>query len=160
MNIKEIKSIGDLIKDVSKKELLFYSLFLLLILLGAWLILLNRITFLDGHDTWKFLILCVIAGIYIVAIFYMKCSDTQEDKLKRARLHIETRLKKIPGHRASYDRIREDVNSGYDDEFMEKLIELNPEIFGKCEIRLTDGSHKKGITLVTGRASTAARKKR
>jgi len=74
---------------------------------------------------------------------------TDEDKRRRAMLHIETRLKKRPGHRASYDAIRKEVNSEYDDNFIGELIDLNPEIFGRCEIRLKDGSHKQGITLVT-----------
>ena len=147
MNTKEIKFIVDMIRDADKKELLVVSLFILPLLLGAWSIFFNSLTFLDQHNKFKFFIICVLAGIYIVGLIYMKFSDTIEDKRKRAMLHIETRLKKRPGHRASYDAIRKEVNSEYEDKFIEELIDLNPEIFGRCEIRLKDG-HKKGITLV------------
>jgi len=75
----------------------------------------------------------------------MKRADTQEDKLKRARYHVETRLKKREGHRASFDAIRNEVNQTYSNEFLEKLIDLNPEIFGTCTIKK---GMKRGITLV------------
>lgn len=75
----------------------------------------------------------------------MKIKDTQEEKLKRARYHVETRLKKRGGHRASFGAIRNEVNETYSNEFLIELIELNPEIFGKCTIKK---GHKQGITLV------------
>jgi hypothetical protein len=60
---------------------------------------------------------------------------TQEDKLKRARSHVETRLKKMRGApRASFDRIRKEVGETYSDEFLEELIDVNPEIFATCSI--------------------------
>jgi len=147
MTTKEIKSIVDMIRDADKKELLIVSLFILPLLLGAWSIFLNSLTFLDRHDTLKLFIIFVLSGIYFGGLIYMKFSDTPEDKRKRARLHIETRLKKRPHHHASYDAIRDEVNTEYKDEFIEELIDLNPEIFGKCKIKSGD-VHKKGITLV------------
>ena len=76
----------------------------------------------------------------------MKTADTEKDKLKRARYHVETRLKKRGGHRASFDAIRDEVNETYSDDFLKKLIDMNPEIFGTCTI--TKGNEP-GITLVT-----------
>ena len=75
----------------------------------------------------------------------MKRADTQEEKLKRARYHVETRLKKRGGHRASFDAIRNEVNETYSHEFLKKLIDMNPEIFGTCIIKK---GNKPGITLV------------
>ncbi len=75
----------------------------------------------------------------------MKKADTKEDKLKRARYHVETRLKKRGGHRASFDAIREEVNESYSDDFLKELIDVNPEIFGTCTIKK---GKKPGITLV------------
>jgi hypothetical protein len=122
VNTKEIKSIVDMIRDADKKELLIVSLFILPIMLGAWSILLNSLTFLDLHDTLKFWIISALAVIYIFGLICMKLFDTIEDKLKRARFHVETRLKKRGG-RASYDAIRKEVNPEYSDDFLEKLIE-------------------------------------
>lgn len=75
----------------------------------------------------------------------VKSTDTEEDKLERARYHVETRLKKRAGHRASFDAIRSEVNETYSDEFLKKLIDLNPKIFGTCTIKK---GNKPGITLV------------
>lgn len=72
-------------------------------------------------------------------------TDTQEDKLKRARYQVEKRLKKRVGHRASLDAIRNEVNKNYSDDFLKKLIDVNPKIFGTCTIKKGE---KPGITLV------------
>ncbi len=96
-----------------------------------------------------FLILAGLAWIWRFGHPTVQQQTTDDDNRRRAMLHIETRLKKRPGNRASYDAIRKEVNPRYDDKFIEELIEFNPEIFGRCEIRLKDGSQKQGITLVT-----------
>jgi len=145
MNIKEVRSMVDMIRDADHKELVIVSLFLLPLLLGAWSILLNSLNFLDQHNGWKMLIICLLLVLYVGGLIYMKRKDTQKEKLKRARYHVETRLKKRGGHRASFEAIRNEVNETYSDDFLNKLIELNPEIFGKCTIKT---GHKQGITLV------------
>ncbi len=146
MDTKEVRSMVDMIRDAGNKELIIVSLFLLPLLLGAWSIFLNSLDFLYQYDGWRFLIICFLLALYVVGLIYMKKVDTQEDKLKRARYHIETRLKKRGGHRASFDAIRNEVNEAYSDEFLSKLIDVNPEIFGTCTIRK---GNKPGITLVT-----------
>ena len=75
----------------------------------------------------------------------VKKGDTEKERLKRARYHVETRLKKRPGHRASFEAIRNDVDKTYSDDFLKKLIEANPEIFGTCTIKK---GRKPGVTLV------------
>jgi hypothetical protein len=70
--------------------------------------------------------------------------DTHEERLKRARYHVETRLKKRKGRRASFEAIRKEVDETYTDEFLKELIELNPEIFGRCTLKK---GNKPGITL-------------
>ena len=134
-----------MIRDASSKELIIISLFLLPILLGAWSIFLNSLAYLDQHEGWKFLLICFLLSLYIGGLIYMKKADTKEDKLKRARYHVETRLKKRGGHRASFDAIREEVNESYSDDFLKELIDVNPEIFGTCTIKK---GKKPGITLV------------
>jgi Tfp pilus assembly protein PilO len=143
---QEVRSMIDMIKDAETKELVIVSLFLLPILLGAWSIFLNSLDFLDQYDGWKLLIICFLLSIYVVGLIYMKKVDTQEDKLKGARYHIETRLQKRGGHRASFDAIRKEVKESYSDDFLRKLIDVNPEIFGTCTIKK---GNKPGITLVT-----------
>ncbi len=145
MNTKEVRSIVDMIRDADNKELVVVSLFLLPLLLGAWSIFLNNLDFLHQRDGWKFLIICFLLISYVLGLIYMKWGDTQKDKLKRARYHVETRLKKRGGNRASFDAIRNEVNESYSDDFLKQLIDLNPEIFGTCTIEKGD---KPGITLV------------
>lgn len=145
MNIRELRSIVDMIRDADRKELIVVSLFILPLLLGAWSVFLNSIDFLGPHDGWKCMIICVLSILYVGGIIYMKKADTEEGKLKRARYHIETRLKKRGGQRASFDAIRNEVNESYSDDFLNKLIDLNPEIFGTCTIKR---SKKRAITLV------------
>lgn len=71
--------------------------------------------------------------------------DTQKERLKRARYHVETRLRKRGGHRASFAAIRNEVDETYSDEFLKELIELNPQTFGRCTLK---NGNKPGITLV------------
>jgi hypothetical protein len=148
MDSKEVKSIVDIIRDAETKELVIVSLFLLPILLGAWSVFLNSLTFLDQHEGWKFLVLCLLLFIYIGGLIYMKLTDTMKDKLKRARFHVETSLKKRGGNRASFDAIRNEVDESYSDEFLKKLIDINPEVFGRCQVIRDDGN-RPGITLVS-----------
>lgn len=75
---------------------------------------------------------------------YMKRAETEEERLRRARLHVETKLKKRAGHRASYEAIRNEVNPAFSNELLDKLIDLNPEIFARCIIKK---GNKPGITL-------------
>jgi len=146
MNVKEVRSIVDMIRDARSKELIIISLFLLPILLGAWSIFLNSLDFLKQYGGLKCIIILILFILYVGGLIYMKKADTEEDKLKRARYHVETRLKKRGGNRASFDAIRDEVNEKYTDQFLNKLIDKNPEIFGKCKIKK---GNKEGITLVT-----------
>ena len=146
MNTKEVRSMVDMIRDADNKELVIVSLFILPVLLGAWSFFLNSLGFLNQHDGWKLMIICLLLTLYTIGIIYMKMADTEEDNLKRARYHVETRLKKRGGQRASFDAIRDEVNKDYSDDFLRKLIDLNPEIFGTCRIKK---GNKPGITLVT-----------
>jgi len=145
MNIKEVRAIVDMIRDANKKELIIISLPLLPLLLGGWSVFLNSLHFLDQHDGLKFIIICFLLVIYVGGIIYMKRADTKKERLKRARYHIETRLRKRGGHRASFEAIRNEVNETYSDEDINELIESNPDIFGKCTIKK---GNKPGITLV------------
>ena len=110
MKIKEVRSAIDIIQDASKADLIVVSLFLLPILLGILSIFLNNIRYLDQHDGWKFTILFIISGIYVLGLIIMKCWDPHEEKLKRARLHVKNRLEQRKGNRASFMAIREEVN--------------------------------------------------
>ena len=74
----------------------------------------------------------------------MKCWDSKEEKLKRARYHIENRLKNKPGTRGSFENIRNTVNSTYNDNFLKELIDKNPTVFRSVRIK----KHGPGITLV------------
>jgi len=147
MDIKEVRSIVDMIRDAEKEELIIVSLFLLPILLGAWSVLLNSLDFLDQHSGFKLLIIFIILCLYVGGLVYMKKTDNEKERLKRARYHVETRLKKRGGNRASFDAIRNEVNEDYTDDFLKELIEMNPEVFGTCKIKRSDGQ-RDGITLV------------
>lgn len=138
MDIKDIRSVIDMIRDTSKADLIIVSLFLLPILFGSWSYLLSN---LDGL---KLVIICIVSAVYVVSLIVMKCWDSQEEKLKRARYHVENRLKNKPGTRASFENIRETVNSTYDDSFLRELIDKNPTVFRSVRIK----RHGPGITLV------------
>lgn len=67
------------------------------------------------------------------------------ERLERAKYHVETRLRKRRGHRASFEAIRIEVDETYSDEFLKRLIELNPLTFARCILKK---GNKPGITLV------------
>ena len=154
MDIKEVRSCVDLVRDASSADLVIISLFLLPVLLGAWSLLLNTLHFLDTHDGSKVLIVGIVLAIYVAGLVIMKLWDPRAEKLKRARAHVENRLKRRRGHRASFDAIRNEVDSRYDNEFIRELIDKNPGIFQTCTIKRTDGPLA-GITLADEAPETA-----
>jgi hypothetical protein len=148
MKIKEIRSLIDLIRDASKAEIIIVSLFLLPILLASLSTCLNNISYLDQYDGWKFVVLIVIAAIYILGLIVMKWWDPRDEQLKRARLHVERRLERRSGHRASFEAIRDEVNEKYDDKFLNELIDKNPTIFHRVPVRRGKGKpYMDGIAL-------------
>ena len=148
MHMKDIRSSIDLIRDASKADLIIVSLLLLPLLLGAWSLLLNSVAVLDQHREWKGVIIAALFVAYVVGLVVMKWWDPAEERLKRARRHVQNRLRQRPGRRASFDAIRSEVNPSYTDEFLERLIELNPELFRRCTLKLSTGE-KPGIALET-----------
>ena len=68
-----------------------------------------------------------------------------EENLRRARYYVESRLRQRQGNRASFEAIRTEVNKTYTDEFLNGLIDKNPEVFRTVTIKK---GHKPGITLV------------
>ena len=146
MDVKEVRSAIDLVREASKADLTIVSLFLLPVLLGAWSLFLNTLHFLDQQDGYKTTIIGILFVIYLAGLIIMRCWDPREEKLKRARYHVQNRLKQRPGHRASFDAIRSEVNESYTDEFIRELIDKNPEIFRTCTIKRTEG-HRPGITI-------------
>jgi hypothetical protein len=123
MNISEVGSALDMIRDASPARLILYSVFVLPVLLAAWSILLNGLS-----DPVRFRLLGLIAVIYLVGIIF----EVKEQKLKRARYQLENRLRVRPGHRASFDAIKAEVAEKYTDRYLLKVIAKNPGVFRKC----------------------------
>ncbi len=147
MEIKDIRSCVDLIREASKADLTIVSLFLLPLLLGGWSFFLNNLRFFDQYDCCKSLIIGLLFVTYVVGLIIMKSWDPRDERLKRARYHVQNRLKQRPGKRASFEAIQEEVNQTYTVEFLEELIDKNPGVFRTCMIKRTGGP-KRGITLV------------
>lgn len=68
-----------------------------------------------------------------------------EERLRKARYHVENRLKNRKGNRASFEAIRKEVNDTYTDDFLRELIDKNPKLFRTVTMKK---GHKPGITLV------------
>jgi hypothetical protein len=147
MKLKEVRSAIDMIRDASAADLIIVSVFLLPILLGSWSIFLNSLSYFDQRNDWKFVVMVVIAIIYVLGLISMKWWDPPDEKLKRARLHVKNRLEQRKGNRASYRAIREELNEGYTDDFLKKLIDRNPETFRTVQVK-RGGQNLPGITLV------------
>lgn len=146
MDIKDIRSSIDLIREASKADLIIVSLLLLPLVLGAWSFLLNNVAFLDQHREWKAAFIAAVFVAYVVGLVVMKSWDPLEERLRRARRHVQNRLRQRPQHRASFDAIRGEVNPSYSDEFLRTLVERNPDSFRLCELKLSTGT-KPGIAL-------------
>ena len=114
-------------------------------LLGAWLVVLNNLDFLNNYSGVKCIIIIVLSISYIFGLIYTKKTAIEEKKLKSARDQIEARLEKRGGRRASFDAIRKEVNEEYNNDFLNNLIDKYPKKFGKCTIKKGE---KKGITLI------------
>lgn len=146
MDIREIRSSIDLVREASKADLTIVSLFLLPLLLGAWSVLLNNVAVLDRHHEWKDALIASIFIVYVLGLVIMKWWDPPEDRLRRARRHVQNRLRQRREHRASFDAIRSDVNPSYTDDFLRLLVERNPDLFRLCTVKRSTGG-KPGIAL-------------
>ena len=72
MDIKEIRSIVDLIREVRKPDLIIVSLFLLPILLLPWSLLLNTLDSLNKEAPFKLACVMILAVVYVMALILMK----------------------------------------------------------------------------------------
>ena len=141
MDIKGIRSAIDVIRDVSKADLIIVSLFLVPILLGSWSYLLNNLDFFNTHPAWKLAIICIILILYVVGLVVMKQWYPKDEKLKRARYHIENILQKRV--RASFEYLEKEEPT-YTPEFIKELMRTYPRVFRPVPIK----NHGPGITLV------------
>ena len=116
------------------------------ILLGSWAFLLNNIDFFNQHAGWKLATICIVFAAYVVGLIVMKYWDPPEEKLKRARYHIENILKKRV--RASFEYLSKQEPT-YTPEFLKKLIQKYPRVFRSVPIK----NHGPGITLVKEEAN-------
>ena len=158
-----IKSIIEAIRGKSKTEIAIASLFLIPILLGVWLFILNKISALDQHDWLKARILIAVAVIYLLLMVIIMFMYSKDERLKRAKKQVLDYLKHR-GH-ASFMAIREDVNNKYDDDFLRELVYKYPETFRILPIKRPSlGKTVNGITLVedseTSKGSTSNGKTR
>ncbi|MCL4559868.1 MAG: hypothetical protein M1281_04530 [Chloroflexi bacterium] len=144
MDLKDARTVRDLIHEIYVIDLIIISLILVPILFAPWLITLNSLAVENSLKTTAFIVFILF---YIIGILIMKLVDPPEEKQRRAVRHIIVRLNKMDGNRASFNRIRSTVNKEYDDAFLRKLIDINPGVLGTVSIR-SAGSHVEGITLV------------
>jgi hypothetical protein len=80
-------------------------------------------------------------ALYVVGLIVMKCWDPRDEKLKRARYHIENILKKRV--RASFEYLNNEEPT-YTPDFIKELISTYPRVFRPVPIK----NHGPGITLV------------
>ena len=146
MNTKGVRSAIDIIRNASKADLIIVSLFLLPILLGSWSYLLNNLDFLNQHAGYKIAIICIVLAVYVVGLIVMKYWDPPEEKLKRARYHIENILKRRV--RASFEYLGNQEPT-YTPEFLKKLLQKYPAVFWPVRIK----NHGPGIKLAKEEAN-------
>jgi hypothetical protein len=75
--------------------------------------------------------------------------DPEEETFLLARCYVQDKLKVRPGNRASFEAIREEVDVGFSDDFLEKLIDKYPAKFRTLRVK-RKGQKMPGITLVEG----------
>ena len=141
MNITGVRSAIDIIRDARKEDLIIVSLFVLPLLLLPWSYLLNTLDFLNEYGHFKFAFVVILSVVYVMGLVYMKCHDPPEERLKRARYHIENILKKRI--RASFEYLEKEEPT-YTSEFIKELMRTYPRVFGPVRIK----NHGPGITLV------------
>ena len=141
MNTKGVRSAIDIIREASKADLIIVSLFLLPILLGSWSAFFDSFDFFKQHSGYKLAAISLLLVVYVMGLIIMKYRDSPEEKLKRARYHIENILKKRV--RASFEYLSNQEPT-YTPDFLKKIILKYPRVFHDCPIR----NHGPGITLV------------
>lgn len=135
----------DMLLKASGSELLIVALFAYVALLCFVNYIINNINYLDQRSGWKCIIICVITIIYVVAVIILFWGRRSEQKFRAARDRIEIYLKEKL-KRLSFDRVREEIDVSYTDDFLEKLIKTYPKVFRRCTIKTSQGN-KPGITL-------------
>jgi hypothetical protein len=144
MKLKEARSAVDWIRDTKPSDIVVVSLFLLPLLLGAWSVVLNSISYLDEHDGFSAVLLCLLLLTYVVGIVVMKATEGRDDQLRRAKTHIRNRLQQRGNQTGSFDYLRRTVDETYTDEFLRNIIDQFPLEFRRARIK----GGKDGMALV------------
>ncbi len=144
MKIKEARSAVDWIRDTKSSDIIVVSLFMLPLLLGAWSVFMNSISFLDERDGFRAVLLLILLLTYVVGIVVMKATESRDDQLRRAKTHIQNRLLRRGNQTGSFDYLRRTVDETYTDEFLRRLIAIFPLEFRRARIK----GGKDGMTLV------------
>ena len=148
MNSKEARTLVDLVREAKWGELVLLTLLALPLVLNAWRDLLGSLPFLSSHDGWKVAIMIAIAALFIGGLALAKITKARDEKFARATLHVRTALLKREARPwASFDVIREKVDERYSHAFLKRLIDRNPGVFKRTEVKVGAGT-KPGIGLV------------
>jgi hypothetical protein len=122
------------------------------ILLAAWSFLLSSIGALPEGSTARLCLLAALIIIYGVAVLFTKRAEGAHSRNLRGIMHIQNRLESRVGKYhglASFDYIRQRVNSSYTDPFLFSLIDQFPRDLMRITCKGEQpGTTKPGLKLV------------
>ncbi len=144
MDGKEFRSVVELMRSASSREIGFIVLLIFPFYLGAWAFVLNNLPVTEALTP---IVLGVVSVAFFVAVLIMRWWDPPDERFRRAAHHVKNFLEHQAKDFRSFEAIRRLVNEDYTDEFMKKLIDRNPEIFRRARIK-REGGPKDGIGLI------------
>lgn len=126
------RTILNTLKEASPFDLFLISFLLLPFIFEAWLGVLNSLELALDVQYWS---LCLILLLYIVGVIAMLLGSQRAQQRERARDIIVQYLTLKGLEMVSFDRIRNNINSSYSNNFLETLPSQFPNQIRKAKLK-------------------------
>lgn len=130
--------IAKLLKRLSPFDAFLLSFFALPFIVQAWLDALQKMEFSQCARNWS---IGAVVVLYVIGAGAVVVSNNRSKRSEVAKDQVLAYLQSKSLTFASFDRIRERVNAGYSDEFLERLPHLFPQDVRCAKLR----NGKRGI---------------
>lgn len=128
----DTKSIINLIREASPLDLFLISFFLLPFVFDAWLGILQD---LGLESNIQLVALGIVLAGYLIGVIAMARNTSRAKKCEIARDAILNYLQAKTFTMVSFERIRQNINDGYSNAFLESVIAAYPNELRKARLK-------------------------
>lgn len=130
--MKDYSELLKVLKQASLFDVFVVSFLLLPFILQAWLEVLTKLSFTDTGKCWS---VGAIVALYAFGIVAMINANSLNKKREVAKDQVIAYLQSKQFTLVSFDRIRECINSNYNDVFLETLTTAFPQELRRAKLK-------------------------